>query len=54
MNLYVYHSLRGVVLDAVIWCLQPLIHDTDCYGLFRIYLAAATCEACRRWYRIPD
>jgi len=54
MNLYVYHSLRGAVLDVVIWCLKPLIEDTETYGLFRFYLAAVTCEACRRWYRIPD
>jgi hypothetical protein len=54
LNLYVYHSLRGVVLDGVIWCLQPVIHDTRKFGLLRIYLAAATCVACRRWYGISD
>jgi hypothetical protein len=54
MNLYVYHSLRGVAFDLVIWCLHPLIHDSRKYGLFRVYLAAVTCKACRSWYRISD
>ena len=54
LNLYVYHSLRGMVLDVVIWCLGPVVDDTREYGLFRYYLAAATCKACRRWYHIED
>ncbi|HXV77020.1 MAG TPA: hypothetical protein VD788_11955 [Candidatus Polarisedimenticolaceae bacterium] len=54
LNLYVYHSLRGLVLDVVIWCLHPLIYDGRQYGLFRIYLAAVTCKACRSWYGIVD
>jgi hypothetical protein len=54
LNLYAYHRLRGALLDVVIWCLHPLIHDTRQYGLVRLYLAAATCKACRSWYRIRD
>lgn len=54
LNLYAYHTLRGVVLDLVIWCLGPAVDDTREYGLLRLYLAAATCKACRVWYRIPD
>jgi len=54
INLYAYHSLRGMGLDVVIWCLGPVIDDSREYGLVRLYLAAATCKACRSWYRIPD
>ena len=53
LNLYVYHSLRGIGLDFVIWCLGPVIDETRDYGLLRYYLAAATCEVCRSWYGIP-
>lgn len=53
-NLWVYHTLRGIVLDGVIWCLGPVIDDSREYGLLRLYLAAATCKACRTWYHIPD
>ena len=54
LNLYAYHAVRGVVLDLVIWCLGPVVDDSREYGLFRFYLAVATCKACRTWYRIPD
>ena len=54
INLYAYHSLRGMGLDVVIWCLGPVIDESREYGLVRLYLAAATWKACRSWYRIPD
>jgi len=53
-NLYVYHCLRGVCLDVVIWCLGPLVDETRPYGVLRTYLAAATCRACRSWYGITE
>lgn len=54
LNLYAYHRARGWVLDAVIWCLGPVVDDTRRYGVLRRCLASATCRACRRWYRIAD
>ena len=54
VNLFAYHTLRGLVLDFVIWCLGPVIDDSREYGLVRLYLAAATCKACRSWYRIHE
>jgi len=52
LNLYAYHRLRCVLLDLVIWCLGPVVDDTRPYGRVRHCLAVATCQACRRWYRI--
>lgn len=51
LNLFAYDALRGAVYDVVIWCLGPLVDDSRDYGLFRLYLAAATCRACERWMR---
>jgi hypothetical protein len=48
MNAYVYHSVRGVMLDVVIWCLGPYVDETRAYGLPRIYLARATRAVVRR------
>ena len=48
-NLLVYHSLRGVFFDAVIWCLGPFVDDSRDYGRFRCYLALATRHVCRTW-----
>jgi hypothetical protein len=53
-NLYVYNSLRGLILDLVIWCLGPFVDESREYGCLRLYLAVATCKACRSWYRISD
>jgi hypothetical protein len=50
LNAYAYHSVRGALLDVVIWCLGPYVDDTRDYGLLRIYLARATRSAVRRWY----
>ena len=50
LNLYAYHSARGVFYDAVIWCLGPLVDDTREYGALRCYLALATRSLCRQWY----
>ena len=47
LNLYAYHTLRGAVLDVVIWCLGPIVDDTRSYGPVRRCLAVATCHACR-------
>jgi len=51
-NLYVYHSIRGGVLDLVIWCLGPLADESRDFGVFRQYLAFATAKACRGWMRL--
>lgn len=53
-NAYVYHSTRGLVFDAVIWCLGPYVDDTVDYGLCRVCLARLTRAWVRRWYRIQD
>jgi hypothetical protein len=53
-NLHVYNSARGVFLDAVIWCLGPVVDDSREYGVFRLYLAAATYRLCRRVLRVED
>jgi hypothetical protein len=50
-NLYVYNSARGLVLDAVIWCLAPMIEEKHEYGIFRHCLALATAKACRGYLR---
>ena len=52
VNLYVYHSARGAVLDVVIWCLGPLADETREYGVLRQYLAFATVKACLGWMRL--
>jgi len=49
VNLYVYNSLRGLLLDLVIWCLGPLVYESRRYGLLRQYLAFATVKVCRNW-----
>jgi hypothetical protein len=46
-NLYIYNSVRGWVLDCVIWCLGPMIEENREYGIFRHCLALATAKACR-------
>jgi hypothetical protein len=48
-NLFVYHSLRGVFYDCVIWCLGPLADESRRYGLMRCCLALVTRRACRIW-----
>jgi len=53
-NLYVYHSLCGMVCDVIIWCLGPLVDDTRDYGLVRCYLALATRRVCRFWIARAD
>jgi hypothetical protein len=52
LNLYVYHSLQGVVLDIVIWCLGPLVDESRPYGLLRQILAVGTAKLCRGWLRL--
>jgi hypothetical protein len=54
LNLYVYHSARGLLLDVLIWCLAPYVDDSREYGAPRIYLAQATRYLVRRCYRISD
>ena len=49
LNLFVYHTLRGVVFDGIIWCLGPFVDDVREYGRFRCYLALATRYCCRTW-----
>lgn len=48
LNLFVYHSLQGVVLDAVIWCLGPYVDDRPSYGAGRLWLAWLTRRCVRR------
>jgi hypothetical protein len=52
MNLYVYNSVRGWILDCVIWCLAPMIEEGSEYGIFRHCLALATAKTCRAYLRI--
>lgn len=52
LNAYAYHSVRGAVLDVLIWCLGPFVDDTREYGLLRVYLARATRSILRRWYAV--
>jgi len=47
LNLYVYHSARGAVLDIVIWCLGPFVDDSREYGVARWILAAVMRQVCR-------
>ena len=47
LNEYVYHSVRGVFFDFIIWCLGPMVDESRDYGLFRCYLAVATRGVCR-------
>ena len=54
LNLYIYESTVGLFLDAVIWCLGPLVDDTREYGFLRLYLAAATYQVCRRLIQVED
>jgi hypothetical protein len=54
LNLHVYNSVRGLAYDCVIWCLGPLVDESREYGLFRLYLAAATFKICRRVLRVED
>lgn len=49
LNLFVYHSVRGLFYDAVIWCLGPFVDDSRSYGAMRCYLALLTRSMCRRW-----
>lgn len=51
-NLYVYNSIRGMILDAVIWCLGPMIDEEREYGIFRHCLALATAKACRGYLKL--
>jgi hypothetical protein len=48
LNAYAYHSVRGALLDVVIWCLGPYVDDTQSYGRLRIHLARATRSVVRR------
>ena len=49
LNAYAYHSIRGALLDLVIWCLGPYVDDSREYGLFRLCLAVVTRRLCRVW-----
>lgn len=49
LNLFVYHSIRGVLFDGIIWCLGPFVDDSRDYGRLRCYLALATRQVCRTW-----
>jgi hypothetical protein len=50
LNLFVYYSARGLILDLLIWCLGPFVDDSRTYGAFRLYLAHATRALLRKWY----
>jgi hypothetical protein len=51
-NLYVYNTARGFVLDAVIWCLGPMIEEDRDFGIFRHCIALATAKVCRGYLRL--
>ena len=46
-NLFLYHSIRSAVFDAIIWCLGPIVDEARVYGPMRRWLAAATVVVCR-------
>jgi hypothetical protein len=50
LNLYVYNSAHGALLDGVIWCLGPYVDRQARYGPFRLCLAWATRTILRRCY----
>lgn len=52
LNAYVYHSARGVVFDALIWCLGPYVDASRGYGCFRVLLARFTKTVVRWWLRL--
>ena len=54
LNLYAYHTARGMFFDAVIWCLGPLADDSREYGLLRCALACVTRSVCRSVLRAQD
>lgn len=54
LNLLAYHVLLGLCLDAVIWCLGPLVDDSREYGLLRCCLALATRRCCRTALALRD
>jgi hypothetical protein len=52
LNAYVYHSVRGLVFDGLIWCLGPYVDDGKAYGVGRVLLAGATRGLVRSWLRL--
>lgn len=52
LNLYVYHTMRGVFFDMVIWCLGPLVDESREYGFARWGLAYVTRRICRSVLRV--
>ena len=55
LNLFVYYSARGLILDALIWCLGPFVDDSRSYGVLRLYLAHATRALLRKcWLTQKD
>lgn len=54
INAYIYHSVRGVFYDGVIWALGPVVDDSRDYGWPRVLLARTTCTICRRVLRVED
>ncbi|MDH3626799.1 MAG: hypothetical protein OEV00_00475 [Acidobacteriota bacterium] len=47
LNLYIYHSSRGAMLDVVIWCLGPYVDSCRSYSFPRVLLAELTRLICR-------
>ena len=54
VNAYVYHSARGAFFGGVIWCLGPVVDDSQDYSRFRIGLAAVTYRVCRYFIRAEN
>lgn len=46
-NLFVFHAVKNVFYDGVIWCLGPLVDESRAYGWMRCALALATRKVCR-------
>ena len=50
LNLYVYNSLHGAVLDGFIWCLGPYVDRGRRFGFVRVCLAWTTRLILRSYY----
>ena len=52
LNAYVYHSAKGLLFDALIWCLGPYVDESRAYGWPRMLLAGVTRGLVRSWLRL--
>lgn len=52
LNLYIYHSINGLFLDGVIWCLGPFVDTQGSYSWPRVLLAHVTRVICRGFLQL--